>query len=81
MPSLLGRAHRISGICNETMYFDGKLSNDLNETGKSGVSSSFTSVHISDTLHTEEPASQLDDQDFLIPFYDESISVASNTSK
>ena len=33
--------HRISGICNQTMYCGGKLSSDLNETGKSGVSSSF----------------------------------------
>ena len=72
--------HRISGICNQTMYFGDKLSSDFNETGKSGVSSSFPNVLISDTLHTEESASQLDDQDLLFPFYDEIISVTSNTS-
>jgi hypothetical protein len=72
--------HRIYGIFNETMYCGGKLSSDLNETGKSGVSSSFPNVLISDTLHTEESASQLDDQDLLFQFYDESISVTSNIS-
>ena len=70
--------HRISGIRNQTMYCGGKLSSYLNETGKSGVSSSFPIVLISDTLQTEESASQLDDQDLLFPFYDESISVTSN---
>ena len=61
-------------------YCGGKLSSVLNETGKSGVSSSFPNLFISDTLHMEESASQLDDQDLLFPFYDEIISVTSNTS-
>ena len=67
--------HRISGICNQNMYCGGKLSRDLNETGKSGVSSSFPNVLIFDSLHTmtEESLSQLDYQNFLFSFYDESI--------
>ena len=73
--------HRISGICNQTMYFGDKLSSDFNETGKSGVSSSFPNDLIFDSLHTKESLSQLDDQNLLFSFYDESISLTSNTSR
>ena len=59
------------------MYCGGKPSCDLNETKKSGVSSSFPNVRISDTLHMEESASQLDDQNLLFPFYEESIALTS----
>ena len=63
------------------MYCGGTLSSDLNETGKSGVSSSFPNVLIFESLHTKESLSQLDDQNLLFPFYDESIPLTSNTSR
>ena len=76
--SLLGRTPHFWNF-NETRCCGGKLSSKSNETGKSGVSSSFPNVSISDTLHMEEPAAQLYDQDLIFPFNDESNSVISKS--